>query len=190
MNKVLPATTALLLLCTACRQDMQIQPKYVPLGRTWFFPDGRMARPFPPGTIAVDEVNIDPVVATGALNGAYVTMIPVPVTTALLERGRGRYNIYCSPCHALTGDGGGMIARRGFRTPADLNGDRVRNAPPGYIYSVIVNGFGAMQDYSYQIKDPQDRWAIVAYIRALELSRAAPAGALTPQERQKLEAQK
>jgi mono/diheme cytochrome c family protein len=184
---LLPAIV--LALCIGCRQDMQIQPKYVPLGRTWFFPDGRMARPIPPGTIALDEVDIDPAVATGSADGAFLTTIPLPVTASLLERGRDRYNIYCSPCHAPDGGGDGLIARRGFKIPADLNGERVRNAPPGYVYSVIVNGFGAMQNYSYQIKDARDRWAIVAYIRALELSRAAPLDAVPPDAKRQLEQQ-
>jgi mono/diheme cytochrome c family protein len=167
---------------------MQQQPKYPPLARSWFYPDGRSARPVPTGTIAVDEISNNPALTTGYANGSFVTTIPMPVTAALLERGRGRYNIYCSPCHAETGDGNGMIARRGFKHPADLNGDRVKNAPPGYIYAVISNGYGAMADYSYQIKEPSDRWAIVAYIRALELSQGAAPGDLNAEERARLEA--
>jgi mono/diheme cytochrome c family protein len=176
------------LACSACRQDMQQQPKYPPLARSWFYPDGRSARPVPAGTIAVDEVSDKLALTTGYTNGTFVTAIPIPVTAALLERGRDRYNIYCAPCHAETGDGDGMIARRGFKHPANLNGDRVKNAPPGYIYAVISNGYGAMADYSYQVKEPSDRWAIVAYIRALELSQGAALGDLNTQERSRLEA--
>jgi mono/diheme cytochrome c family protein len=182
------ALALLPLASSACRQDMQQQPKYPPLARSWFYPDGRSARPVPAGTIAVDEIRENPALTTGSANGTFVTTIPIPVTPALLDRGRDRYNIYCSPCHAETGDGDGMIARRGFKHPADLNGDRVRNAPPGYIYAVISNGYGAMADYSYQIKDPSDRWAIVAYIRALELSRGAALNDLNTQEQSRLEA--
>ncbi len=185
MSRYLPALL-LALLCVGCRQDMQQQPKYTPLARSWFYPDGRAARPIPAGTIAIDEVDVDPALTTGTANGAFLTSIPLPVTTELLERGQDRFNIYCAPCHSRTGDGNGMIARRGFKQPSNLNGARVRNAPPGYLYSVIVNGFGAMPDYAYQIKSVQDRWAIVAYIRALELSRGTTLSDVPPQERSEL----
>jgi mono/diheme cytochrome c family protein len=187
VNKSLPLVLVA-LACSACRQDMQQQPKYPPLARSWFYPDGRSARPVPAGTIAVDEVSDNSALTSGYDNGTFVTTIPIPVTAALLERGRDRYNIYCSPCHAETGDGDGMIARRGFKHPSNLNEDRVKNAPPGYIFAVISNGYGAMADYAYQIKDPSDRWAIVAYIRALELSQGASLSDLTTQEQSRLEA--
>ena len=176
------------ITCTSCRRDMQDQPKYTPLKRSQFWPDGRSARPTPAGTIAIDEINLDPAVDSGTLNGTFVTRIPIPITRGLLARGQDRYNIYCSPCHAPTGDGHGMIWSRGFENPADLTGDRVRNAPPGYIYQVIVHGYGAMAPYAYMIKAPSDRWAIVAYIRALELSRQATLDDVPSGERSKLEA--
>lgn len=173
--------------CAACRQDMQTQPKYVPLDRSWFYSDGRAARPIPAGTISVDEASGDTPAATGLdAGGAFLTTLPVSITEGLLERGRERFDIYCSPCHGRTGDGHGMIARRGFQQPADLNGPRVRNAPPGYLYAVIAHGYGAMADYSYQIQSVNDRWAIVAYIRALEFSRAVSLSELTPSERSQL----
>jgi len=178
----------LAILCAACRQDMQQQPKYTPLKRSGFYPDGRSARPIPPGTIATDEVNDNSPVTTGSDNRGFLTTIPIPVTAALLERGRDRYNIYCSPCHAETGYGNGMITRRGYQSPANLHRDSVRNAPPGYLFAVISNGYGAMPDYSYQIKKARDRWAIIAYIRALELSRSAPIAGLDAQDRARLEA--
>lgn len=178
------------IACVSCRRDMQDQPKYTPLKRSQFWPDGRSARPIPAGAIAIDEVNIDPALDTGAVNGQFVTTIPIAVTGDLLSRGQHRFNIYCSPCHARTGDGHGMIWTRGFENPADLNGGRVRNAPPGYIYQVIVNGYGAMAPYAYMIKSVRDRWAIVAYIRALELSRQATLDDVPPEERSKLEAQR
>ncbi len=181
------AAAFLALVCSGCREDMQKQPKYTPLGRSGYFPDGRAARPIPAGTISTDQTAFDPALTTGSVNGAFVTTIPMPVTEDLLERGRERFNIYCSPCHGRTGDGEGMIAHRGFKDPANLNGQHVRNAPPGYIYSVIKNGYGAMADYSYQIKSVRDRWAIVAYIRALELSRGATLADAPPRERAKLE---
>lgn len=179
-----------ILSCAGCRYDMQNQPKYTPLARSWFYADGRSARPIPPGTIAIDEVDIDPVVATGMANGTFVSTIPVPLDGRLLARGQDRFNVYCSPCHSKTGDGDGMIARRGFKDPANLNSDHVKNAPPGYLYSVIVNGYRAMAGYSYQIKDVRDRWAIVAYIRALELSRGASMSDAPPAEQRRLEAEK
>jgi hypothetical protein len=187
------ACLALVVLAAAaggCRQDMQNQPKYTPLARSRYFPDGRAARPVPRGTVAVDEISNDPVLTTGRANGQFVTSIPLPVTQDLLERGQDRFNIYCAPCHGRTGDGEGMVARQGFKEPANLNGERVRNAPPGYIYQVIVNGYGAMADYSYQIQSVRDRWAVVAYVRALELSRRAPLDAVPEKDRAKLEAAK
>lgn len=163
----------LLLLVTAgCRQDMQDQPKYKPLGENRFFADGRDARPIPAGTIARDELeNTDPA-HTGDANGAFLDTIPIPVNEALLKRGQERFNIYCSPCHGPQGDGDGMVARRGVRIPADLHTARLRSVPPGYLYQVIKNGYGAMGDYGDQVPY-RDRWAIVAYIRALQLSRNA-----------------
>ncbi|HEX5431308.1 MAG TPA: cytochrome c [Bryobacteraceae bacterium] len=185
--RLLPILAA--LCCAGCRQDMQIQPKYIPLKRSAFFPDGRASRPIPPGTIATDEIDYDPALDNGMVNGAFATTIPLPVTVELLERGHDRFDIYCSPCHGRTGDGYGMIAHRGFQIPADLNGERVRNAPPGYLYAVIANGYGAMAPYSYEIKSARDRWAVVAYIRALELSRRAPLSDVPPAQQSALEAQ-
>ena len=175
------------VLCAGCRQDMQKQPKYTQLQRSWFYSDGRSARPIPAGTVAFDEIDNDPALTTGMVKGAFVTTIPMPVTSDLLARGRERFDIYCAPCHSPTGDGHGPIAARGFKIPANLNSDDIRNAPPGYIYQVITRGFGAMADYSYQIKSYRDRWAIVAYIRALELSRHATLDEVPPAERSKLE---
>ncbi|HWF48401.1 MAG TPA: cytochrome c [Bryobacteraceae bacterium] len=162
----------LLLLATSCRQDMQDQPKYKPLGANSFFADGRDARPIPAGTIARDELNDTDFFHTGEANGAFLNSIPLKVDANLLRRGQDRFNIYCSPCHGRTGDGNGMVAQRGVKIPANLHTDRLRSVPPGYIYQVIKNGYGAMGDYGDQVP-VNDRWAIVAYIRALQLSREA-----------------
>ncbi len=162
----------MLLLSAACRQDMQNQPKYKPLGATSFFADGREARPIPAGTIARDELNDDDPFHSGAENGAFLATIPAQVDSNLLRRGRDRYDIYCSPCHGRTGDGNGMVAQRGVKIPANFHTDRLRSVPPGYIYQVIKNGYGAMGDYGDQVP-VNDRWAIVAYVRALQLSRNA-----------------
>lgn len=172
----------------ACRRDMQTQPKYTALAVSGFWPDGRAARPIPAGAIAIDEIDDTPALTTGSVNGAFVTTFPVPVTAGLLARGQERFDIYCAPCHSRTGDAHGMIERQGLKQPADLNDARVRNAPPGYLFQVISNGYGAMDDYLYQIKNVRDRWAIVAYIRALELSRRAALSDLSAADRSALEA--
>ncbi len=182
---LLTAGIAVLLLA-GCRRDMQDQPHYKPLAPSRFFTDGRSARPIPAGTIARDELLLTDAAHTGTLNGAFLNQVPKPVNKAMLMHGQERFNIYCSPCHGLLGDGNGMIAKRGFKWPADLHTDRLRNAPPGYIYQVIANGFGAMPGYSEQIP-ANDRWDIVAYIHALQLSRHATPSDVPPAERGQLE---
>jgi mono/diheme cytochrome c family protein len=151
---------------------MQDQPKYKPLQKSDFFADGRSARPVPANTVAWDELNDNDPEHTGESNGAFLDTIPLPVNEALLQRGHERFDIVCSPCHGRLGDGNGMVARRGFRIPADLHTDHLRQVPPGYIFEVITNGYGAMPEHRDQIP-VDDRWAIVAYIRALQLSRNA-----------------
>ena len=173
------------MLLAGCRQDMHDQPKYKPLAPSKFFADGRSARATPPFTIALDELNDTDDFHTGGTGGAFVASIPAKVDVNLLHRGEQRFNIYCSPCHGRLGNGDGMISRRGFKLPADLNSDRVRQAPPGYIFQVIENGYGAMGDYRNQVP-PKDAWAIVAYIRALELSRSAQMADVPPNEQSKL----
>ena len=175
-----------LLLCAGCRQDMFEEPKYKPLVESDMFVDGRSARPIPPATFAFGEPDEGEAVEQGTLNGKFVASIPIPLNEALLQRGRERFDIYCAPCHSRLGNGNGMIARRGFMQPADLESQRVEHAPPGYIYAVITNGYGAMPEYRNQVK-LHDRWAIVAYIRALELSRNARLADLPPQEQARLE---
>ncbi len=177
VSRVFGAGLALLaVVClVACRQDMFDQPRTRPLRRSEFFSDGRSARPPVPGTVARGELHDDPHLYTGRVNGALVTTFPFPVDRAVLERGHGRYNIFCAPCHDRVGNGNGMIVRRGFRAPPSFHIDRLRAAPVGHYFDVITNGFGAMPDYAAQIP-AHDRWAVIAYIRALQLSqRAAPA---------------
>lgn len=177
------------MLLVACRQDMHDQPKYKPLAVSAFFADGRSARPIPEGTIARGELNDTDSAHTGTAGNGFVDVVAVPVTESLLRRGQERYDIFCSPCHDRMGTGNGMIAQRGFKIPADLNSDRVRNSPPGYLFQVISNGYQAMPDYKDQIPVP-DRWAIVAYVRALELSRHSTLQDVPPQFRAPLEAQR
>jgi mono/diheme cytochrome c family protein len=162
----------LLVFCAGCRQDMFDQPKYRPLAESSFYADGRSARPIPAGTLTYNGTDRGETVENGTTNGVFAASIPVPVDETLLQRGRDRFDIYCSPCHGRVGDGHGMIAKRGFMQPADLHSDRVRKAPPGYLYDVIAHGYGAMPDYGDELS-VEDRWAVVAYIRALELSRHA-----------------
>ncbi len=165
---------------------MQDQPKYKPLAASTFFADGRSARPIPANTIARDELNDNDAFHTGEANGAFLDTIPLPIDLKLLERGHDRYNIFCSPCHGEVGDGLGMIARRGFQIPANLHTDRLRSVPPGYIYQVITNGYGAMPDHRDQIP-ARDRWAIVAFVRALQLSRHATVADVPTAERGQLD---
>ena len=156
-----------------CRQDMHDQPKYEALESSSFFSDGRASRQLVPGTVARGELREDSHLYEGKVDGKLAGTFPFPVTRKILERGQQRYNIYCTPCHDSVGNGEGMVVRRGFRRPPSYHIDRLRMAPAGHFYDVITNGFGAMQDYAMQIP-VQDRWAIVAYIRALQLSQHAP----------------
>ena len=158
---------------SGCRQDMHDQPKYIPLRPSTFFTDGRSARPLIEGTVARGHLNEDTLYYTGkGPDTKPAKEFPMPVTKELIQRGEQRFNIYCTPCHDRTGNGNGMIVRRGYRRPPTYHSDRLREQPNGYFYDVITNGFGAMPDYAAQI-EPQDRWAIVAYIRALQLSQQA-----------------
>ena len=162
-----------LAAAAGCRQDMHDQPKYIPLRPSSFFDDGRSARPLPAGTVARGHLDADTAYYTGKTpDDKYVDGFPFPITKEVLERGQQRYNIYCTPCHDYTGNGHGMVVRRGFRPPPSYHIDRLRQVPNGYIFDVITNGIGAMQDYSAQI-EPADRWAMIAYERALQLSEDA-----------------
>lgn len=162
------------LLLTGCRLDMQVQPRYNPYDESNFFSDGRSERQPVSGTVARDAAVTGPeeVMETGKIDGQEINAFPFPVTRAVLERGRERFDIYCSPCHGLAGDADGMIVQRGFQKPPSLHIDRLRQAPVGHFFSVITDGIGAMYPYGYRVP-PRDRWAIIAYIRALQLSRQA-----------------
>jgi hypothetical protein len=160
-------------ILAGCRQDMHDQPKYIPLRPSEFFADGRSQRPLVEGTVARGHLKDDTAFYQGkGADGNPVTDFPFPITKDVILRGQDRYNIFCTPCHDRLGNGDGMIVRRGFRKPPSYHIDRLRQAANGYIYDVITNGFGAMADYSAQI-EPRDRWAIVAYVRALQLSQNA-----------------
>ena len=209
----LSALVAMTLAATGCRQDMHDQPKYRPLRPVDSFgaiKDGRSARPPVEGTVARDQLREDVEFYTGKLAGAtsteglaapaagqssastaqqtykgFVTEFPIEISAADLDRGQERFSIYCSLCHGSTGEGNGMIVRRGFRRPPSYDEERLRQAPPGYFFDVITNGFGTMPDYASQIS-PEDRWKIVAYIRALQLSARSPIADVPADQRDKL----
>jgi len=170
MLALLLASVAVL---SACRIDMQVQPRQNPLSRSDFFTDQRSERPLVEGTVARGQLHADTYFYTGKTGNTPGDYLPFPVTKEVLQRGRERFNIYCSPCHSPLGDGNGFIPSRGFaRKPPSFHIERLQKVPLGYFYDVITNGFGIMSDYSSQIR-PSDRWAIVAYIRALQLSQNA-----------------
>jgi len=160
------------LIAGGCRQDMQDQPKYKFAGPSTFFPDGRASRPLPPNTVARGEMNEDPAFYQGKVNNVDIDYFPIAITKEVIERGHNRFDIYCSPCHGRVGNGLGMIARRGLKQPPSYHIDRLRNAPVGHFFDVVTNGLGVMQNYAAQIQ-PRDRWAIIAYIRALQFSQNA-----------------
>jgi mono/diheme cytochrome c family protein len=174
-------------LFSACRLDMQVQPKQGPFVRSDFFPDQRSERPLVEDTVARGQLRADAFLYTGKIGNSFGDYMPFPVTREVLDRGRERYNIYCSPCHSLVGDGNGFVPSRGFsRTPPSYHIARLQKAPLGYLFDVITNGFGIMPDYRSQIS-AEDRWKIVAYVRALQLSQNAtradvPQGQAIPSE--------
>jgi mono/diheme cytochrome c family protein len=158
---------------------MQNQPKFIPLRENSFYPDGRSARPTVEGTIARGQLQDDPLLYTGKVDGKEVDQLPFAMSEKDLARGRERFNIYCSPCHSQVGDGNGMVAQRGFKNPPSYYEPRLMTAPVGHFFNVMTNGWGAMGDYSAQVP-VADRWRIAAYIRALQLSRNAKGGDVAP----------
>ena len=162
------------------RQDMANQPRQNPLSPAEFFPDDRSARPLLDNTVVRGSVAEDDLFIPKESNA-----FPLPLTQDLLERGKDRYTIFCSPCHGLQGDGMGMVTLRGMKHPPSYHQERLRNVPSGYLFDVITNGFGAMNGYSAQLA-PRDRWAIVAYVRALQVSRNAHVADLPANLKEKL----
>jgi len=170
----------------ACRQDMHDAPRYEPLEASTFFSDGHSARTLVANTVARGQLREDEHFYTGKVGGQLATEFPMPVTNEVMARGQERFNVFCAPCHSRTGEGTGMIVQRGFRQPPSYYEDRLMNVPVGYLFDVMTNGFGAMQDYAAQVP-AADRWAIVAYIRALQLSQNARIGDVPPAQRAALE---
>jgi mono/diheme cytochrome c family protein len=175
------------VLVAGCRQDMHDQPKFKPYAKSDFYADQRSARPLVDGTIARGHLNEDTLLVTGKVDGKPAAVFPFAITKAVMDRGHERYDIFCSPCHSRTGMGDGMIVRRGYRKPPTFHLDRLRQAAPGYVFDVITSGFGAMPDYAAQIP-VSDRWAIVAYLRALQRSQQATVSDVPAAERARLEA--
>ena len=159
-------------MMAACRQEMADQPRYDPLEESKFFPDGQSARPLVEGTVARGQLRDDEQFFSGGSDTAVATEFPSPVTIEMLYRGQERYEIYCTPCHDRTGSGNGMIVRRGYSRPPSLHSEISNKQPVGHLFRVITRGIGAMPGYSAQIT-AQDRWAIIAYIKALQLSQNA-----------------
>jgi mono/diheme cytochrome c family protein len=169
-----------------CRQDMHDQPRYKPLAKSAFFGDERSARPLVEDTVARGHLEDDSLLFTGKAGADFADAFPFEVDEAILRRGQDRYRIYCTPCHGQVGRGDGAVVRRGFKNrPASFHIDRLRQKPAGYFFDVITNGFGAMQDYSMQLT-ANDRWAVVAYVRALQLSQNATLAEVPEAERAKL----
>jgi mono/diheme cytochrome c family protein len=182
---------------SGCQQEMAKQPKYLPLEGSRFFADGRSARPQIPGTVARGQLQDDPQFFQGLVTANpdspsaiaaateskpnYVNSFPFPVNREVLERGKERFTIYCAVCHGTLGYGDGIVVQRGFTPPPSYHIDRLRAAPVGYLFRVVSQGLGSMPDYAEQIP-PQDRWAIIAYVRALQLSQHAPLKELSQPE--------
>jgi mono/diheme cytochrome c family protein len=185
-----------LAACEKAKQDMYDQPKFKPLARSDLFADANSSRPLPGQSVpyaqgpfagtssarrGADEVDADRAAAAAQ-------SMPYRTTMALLTRGQERYAIYCMPCHSPVGDGDGLIVRRGFPRPPSYHIDRLRQAPDRHFYDVMSQGYGIMPAYADRV-EPADRWAIVAYIRALQLSQHAEVGSLPPEARTQLPAQ-
>ena len=170
LTLALLATAALGL--AGCRQDMHDTPRYEAFEASATFPDGRASRNPPAGTVARGWLREDDALYTGKVNGMFVDQFPFPIGAAEMARGQARFNIYCTPCHGRLGDGQGMVVQRGLRQAASYHNDRLRAERVGYFFDVVTNGFGAMQGYAEQVP-VRDRWLIIAYVRALQLSQHA-----------------
>ncbi len=178
----------LLLVMPACRRDMTDQAKEKPLGAEAFFANGMASRPLPEHTVARGQLREDTRYFTGKDGDKFIPELPVKLTPDLLQRGRERYDIYCSPCHDRTGQGHGAIVSRGFPAPPSLHIERLRQADIGWFYEVITHGHGVMYSYASRV-EPADRWAVAAYIRALQLSQHATLADVDEKTRATLEGQ-
>jgi mono/diheme cytochrome c family protein len=178
--KFLLAAVAVGLL--GCRQEMRDDSRLKPYQESPFFADRNASRPLVNGVVPRGEARADDFFYTGEIQGRLVRGFPAPVTRAQLQKGQERYNIYCSVCHGLTGVGDGMIVQRGFPRPPSFHEQRLRDAPEGHFFHVITHGYGAMYSYASRV-EPDERWAIIAYLRALQLARHATLDDVPPEER-------
>lgn len=178
---------AVALLLSSCGRNMYDQPKGEPNEATPFFADGSIARPLPEGTVSRERGGVDPAYFTGqGEGGMQLTELPIELNAGLLRRGQERYDIFCTPCHSYDGSGNGMVVQRGFPRPTSFQSQRLLDAPVGYYYGAITNGFGRM--YSYAARIPvEERWAIAAYVKALQLSQNANADDVPADVRSDLE---
>ncbi len=172
------------LALAGCRQDMHNQPKFIPLRESDFFADHRSERPLVEGTVPRGELVTDDLLHTGKQDGKDADAFPFPVTDEVLRRGQERFNIFCSPCHGRTGEGNGMVVQRGYRQPPSYHTPALLKSPVGHFFDVMTNGWGAMPDYASQVP-VRDRWAIAAYIRALQAT-YVPVGDLPPAEQDRV----
>lgn len=187
----------LAVLLSSCGGNMRAQAKCMPYRENTFFSDDTCNRPLPPNTVArsyvrdffVQQAGGAPRSYYGALNegsGPAPADVPFPVTREVLAVGRDRFDTFCAPCHGIAGYGDGMVVQRGFPPPPSFHSDRLRQVPPGYIYNVITNGFGIMYSYAYRVP-PEERWAIAAYIKALQLSQNASKADVPPDQQQNVQ---
>lgn len=179
INRIYPIVVAgLAILFVGCnRQDMRDQSRYEPLEQSAFFKDRQASRQLIENTVARGHLRVDTHMFEGKVDGEYAQTLPMPMTQELLDRGQQRFQIYCTPCHDAVGTGQGMVVQRGYPRPRSYHDAELKEKPLGYYFEVITKGFGRMPDYAAQIK-PADRWAIAAYIRALQLSQSAKMGEL------------
>ena len=185
-NAILIIALLLLVTASACRQDMHDQPKYRGYRASTFFDDHRSVREPIEGTVARGRLDDDEAFFAGSADGAPLEKLPFPLDRNVLDRGRDRFNIYCTPCHDRTGSGRGIVVQRGYKQPRSFHTDEVRNMPVGYYFQVMSSGFGVMPSYLAQIS-PRDRWAIAAYIKTLQLSQNATLADVPASERGDLE---
>jgi mono/diheme cytochrome c family protein len=176
-----------LILLAACSNGMDDQPKYEPYEASTFFDNGMSARPHVPNTVARGQLDADSLLYAGQVDGAPAAEFPFPITSEVLARGQERYNIYCTPCHGYAGYGDGVVVQRGFSPPPSFHSERLRILPVGHIFDVITNGIGAMYSYGDGIT-PEDRWAIIAYMQALQLSQNATLEDVPPEVQPTLQA--
>lgn len=175
-----------LVIMASCRQDMHDQPRVEPFEESDFFGDRRSARPALEGTIPRGHLRLDEHLYTGKINGELATTVPFPVTLDVLRRGQERYDIYCAPCHSKVGNGLGMIVQRGMKQPESFHSQRLLEVEIGHFFDVTTNGFGNMYSYEERV-EPRDRWAIAAYIRALQLSQGANLSELPESDQRRIQ---